>query len=61
VFLNRLTRREQKGKYESPRILVADDHEVVRRGMVSILEAQAAWEVCAEVSNGREAVIKPKN
>jgi DNA-binding NarL/FixJ family response regulator len=42
------------------RILVADDHEVVRRGMVSILKAQAAWEVCAEVSNGREAVIKTK-
>jgi len=37
-------------------ILIADDHDVVRRGMKSILEAHSGWEVCGEASNGREAV-----
>lgn len=37
-------------------ILIADDHDVVRRGMKSILQAHAGWEVCGEASNGREAV-----
>jgi DNA-binding NarL/FixJ family response regulator len=38
------------------RILVADDHEVVRRGLCALLRAQPNWEVCGEASNGREAV-----
>jgi DNA-binding NarL/FixJ family response regulator len=38
------------------RILVADDHEVVRRGVRALLETQAGWEVCAEAANGRDAV-----
>lgn len=37
------------------RILVADDHEIVRRGLKSLLEAQPGWEVVAEASSGREA------
>jgi DNA-binding NarL/FixJ family response regulator len=40
------------------RILVADDHEVVRRGISSLLSNRAGWEVCAEASDGREAVEK---
>jgi len=40
----------------SVKILVADDHEVMRLGMRNLLEAQAHWEVCAEASNGKEAV-----
>lgn len=40
------------------RILVADDHEVVRRGVRTLLEKRPGWEVCAEASNGREAVDK---
>jgi DNA-binding NarL/FixJ family response regulator len=40
------------------RILVADDHEVVRRGLCSLLEAQSDWEICGEASTGREAVEK---
>lgn len=40
------------------RILLADDHEVVRRGLCSLLRAQPDWEVCGEASNGREAVEK---
>ena len=38
------------------RILVADDHELVRRGLRAILEARADWEVASEAANGREAV-----
>jgi DNA-binding NarL/FixJ family response regulator len=38
------------------RILVADDHEVVRRGLCALLRGQPDWEVCGEASNGREAV-----
>jgi DNA-binding NarL/FixJ family response regulator len=38
------------------RILVADDHEVVRRGLCALLRGQPDWEVCGEAGNGREAV-----
>lgn len=38
------------------RILIADDHAVVRAGVRSLLEQQPDWEVCAEAANGREAV-----
>ncbi len=37
-------------------ILIADDHDVVRRGLKSLLESRLGWEVCAEASDGREAV-----
>jgi DNA-binding NarL/FixJ family response regulator len=38
------------------RILVADDHEVVRRGVRGLLRSRPGWEVCAEASCGEEAV-----
>ncbi len=38
------------------RSLVADDHEVVRAGVRSLLESQPDWEVCGEAVTGREAV-----
>jgi len=40
----------------SLRILLADDHAAVRRSIRALLSAQPGWEVCAEVSTGREAV-----
>ena len=40
------------------RILLVDDHEVVRRGLSVLLRAKPDWEVCGEASNGREAVEK---
>jgi DNA-binding NarL/FixJ family response regulator len=43
------------------RILVADDHEVVRRGLCALLEAHAGWQVCGEAADGREAVAKAKD
>ena len=42
------------------RILVADDHEIVRRGLVSLLKPHAGWDVCGEARDGREAVEKVK-
>jgi DNA-binding NarL/FixJ family response regulator len=38
------------------RILIADDHEVVRRGIRSLLESHPGWQICAEAKDGREAV-----
>jgi DNA-binding NarL/FixJ family response regulator len=38
------------------RILLADDHDIVRRGLKDLLEQQVGWQVCAEAANGREAV-----
>lgn len=38
------------------RILLVDDHELVRRGIRSLLEAEEDFEVCAEAADGRQAV-----
>ncbi|MCL5098618.1 MAG: response regulator transcription factor [Candidatus Omnitrophica bacterium] len=38
------------------RILVADDHELVRQGVRIVLEKQPGWCVCGEAKTGREAV-----
>jgi DNA-binding NarL/FixJ family response regulator len=38
------------------RILIADDHAVVRSGLRAILEAHPNWEVVAEASDGKEAI-----
>ncbi len=42
------------------RILVADAHEVARRGVTALLAGHPGWEVCAEATTGREAVTKAK-
>lgn len=39
-----------------PRILLADDHVLMRRGMRNLLETETDWEVCGEAATGREAV-----
>jgi DNA-binding NarL/FixJ family response regulator len=38
------------------RILLADDHEIVRRGVRQLLEDHPGWQVCGEARTGREAV-----
>ena len=38
------------------RILLADDHEVVRRGLRALLEERLGWEICGEAVTGRDAV-----
>ena len=41
------------------RILVVDDHELVRRGLRALLPTESEWKVCGEAVNGREAVETP--
>ncbi len=38
------------------RLLIADDHEIVRCGLCALLKSHPEWEVCAEAVNGQEAV-----
>jgi DNA-binding NarL/FixJ family response regulator len=45
-------------KMSVARILVADDHDVVRRGLRSLIEEQQHWKLVAEAKDGREAVAK---
>lgn len=40
------------------RVLVVDDHEVMRLGIRNLLEMQSGWSVCAEANNGQDAVEK---
>src|ERR1700720_2804264 len=42
------------------RILIADDHELVRRGLASLLQSHEGWEICADAKDGREAVDKAR-
>ena len=41
-------------------ILIVDDHEVVRRGIRSILSARPEWKICGEAADGLEAVERAK-
>lgn len=38
------------------RILIADDHEAIRRGLKSFVETRPEWRVVAEASDGRQAL-----
>lgn len=38
------------------RILIVDDHEVVRHGITSIVTSHPGWEICGEARNGKEAI-----
>ena len=40
------------------RILIADDHEIVRRGLRELLQGHEGWEVCGEATDGCETVTK---
>jgi CheY-like chemotaxis protein len=39
-------------------ILIADDHEMLRRGLRSMLEKQMDWDICGEAVDGQDAVDK---
>lgn len=41
-------------------VLVADDHDIVRRGLRDLIEKQPGWKVVGEATNGKEAVEKAK-
>jgi DNA-binding NarL/FixJ family response regulator len=42
------------------RILIADDHEVFRRGLRSLLEMRSDWQICGEADNGLDVVKKAR-
>ncbi|HLI34072.1 MAG TPA: response regulator transcription factor [Terriglobia bacterium] len=42
------------------RILIADDHSLVRRGVRALLETHPGWHVCGEAVTGKEAVEQAK-
>jgi DNA-binding NarL/FixJ family response regulator len=41
---------------ENIRILIADDHDIVRAGIRAFIKREPGWEVCGEAADGREAV-----
>ncbi len=43
------------------RILLVDDHPIVRQGLKTLLEGRSGWEVVGEAADGVEAVEKAKN
>jgi two-component system, NarL family, nitrate/nitrite response regulator NarL len=43
------------------RILIADDHDVVREGVRAILQKRSDWEICGEAANGQEAISQIEN
>jgi DNA-binding NarL/FixJ family response regulator len=42
------------------RILLADDHDIVRRGLAAALAEARNFEICGEAADGREAVAKAR-
>lgn len=42
------------------RILIADDHEMMRAVLRNLINSHGGWEVCAEAKNGSEAVAHAK-
>src|ERR1700731_137835 len=43
------------------RILIADDHEIVRQGIRSLFDLQTDWEICGEAVDGLDAIEKSKH
>jgi DNA-binding NarL/FixJ family response regulator len=39
-----------------PRVLVVDDHTVIRRGVQGILSTYPEWDLCGEADNGQDAI-----
>ncbi len=44
----------------SVRILIVDDHDVMRGGLRSLLESRPGWEVCGEAANSTDAIKQAK-
>ena len=42
------------------RVLVVDDHQVMRQGIRALLSNDPVWDVCGEAENGRQAVEKTR-
>jgi DNA-binding NarL/FixJ family response regulator len=42
------------------KVLIADDHDLMRRGIKSIIDTKKGWEICGEAQTGVQAVAKAK-
>jgi PAS domain S-box-containing protein len=51
-------RNEPKRNPSRKQILIADDHEMLRRGLRAMLEAEVDWEICGEAASGQDAIDK---
>jgi PAS domain S-box-containing protein len=60
VLLNEETASESRRRFPLIRVLLVDDHEVVRRGVRSLLAARTDFEVCGEAVDGQDGVEKAK-
>jgi two-component system, NarL family, response regulator NreC len=49
---------ETLANQRSLRILIVDDHELMRAGVRTIVSHNSLWEICGEAENGREAIDK---
>ncbi len=50
----------KKRPIKAVRILIADDHDIVRRGLRSLLETRRDWIICGEATTGKETVEKAR-
>jgi PAS domain S-box-containing protein len=55
-----VSKRNLRGPFSLTRVLIVDDHEVVRRGVRSLLEARADFDVCGEAVDGQDGVEKAR-
>lgn len=56
--MNMETLSPPSAEKSTKRILIVDDHEVMRLGLRNLLESRPQWDICAEACNGQEAVEK---
>src|ERR1700681_3096541 len=57
----RINTAQKEAQMDRLRILIADDHDFMRRGIRSLVESHPAWKVCGEARTGNEAVAKAQN
>src|ERR1700690_2362628 len=50
--------KEGQEMLKNLQVLIADDHDLMRRGLKALVESHPGWQVCDEAHTGREAVEK---
>src|SRR6266498_1304912 len=60
MFVSSISKPNGSCRLNNLRILIADDHEIVRHGLVALIKGHPDWVVCGESNNGSDAVAKAK-